>query len=43
MAQAILSFQKDLGDRSAASYVVYSGGVRLPLTPKVTALPFGEL
>jgi hypothetical protein len=43
MAQAIRSFQEDLGDRSAASYVVYPGGVRLPLAPKATALPFGEL
>jgi len=43
MARAIRSFQEDLGDRSAAGYVVHPGGVRLPLAPKVTALPFGEL
>lgn len=43
MARAIRSFQEDLGNRSAAGYVVHPGGVRLPLAPKVTALPFGQL
>jgi len=43
MARAIRSFQEELCDRSAAGYVVHPGGVRLPLAPEVTALPFGEL
>ena len=43
MARAIRSFQKDPGGRSVAGYVVHPGGVGLPLAPKVTALPFGQL
>jgi len=43
MASGIKEFQKDLGDRAAPGYVVHPGDVRLPLRPKVTALPFAEL
>lgn len=43
MASAIESFQQDLGERALPGYVVHSGSVRLPLAPKVMALPFGEL
>ncbi len=43
MASGIRDFQGDLGDRAAPGYVVHPGGVRLPLGPKVTALPFAEL
>jgi len=43
MARSLTSFQKDLQDRAAPGYVIHPVGVRLPLAPEVTALPFTEL
>jgi predicted AAA+ superfamily ATPase len=43
MAKSIRSFQEDFGDLITPGYVVHSGGGRLSIAPKVTALPFGEL
>ena len=43
MASGVKEFQKDLGDRAAPGYVVHPGDVRLPLGPKVTAVPLAEL
>jgi len=43
MAAGIRTFQQDLGDRAAPGYVVHPGDVRLPLGPRVLALPFAEL
>jgi predicted AAA+ superfamily ATPase len=43
LAQNIAAFRKDLGERATAGYVVHPGEVRLPLAPKVMALPFGDL
>ncbi|MBI2875490.1 MAG: ATP-binding protein [Candidatus Tectomicrobia bacterium] len=43
MASGIQAFRKDLGDRVAPGYVVHPGKVRLPVSPGVTALPFGDL
>jgi predicted AAA+ superfamily ATPase len=43
MASGILTFQEDLGDKAGAGFVIHPGDVRLPLAPKVIALPFGEL
>jgi predicted AAA+ superfamily ATPase len=42
-ANAIRTFQEDLGDKVGQGYVIHPGDVRLPLTPKVVALPFGEI
>ena len=33
----------DLGDKAAQGFVIHPGDVRLPLAPKVVALPFAEL
>jgi len=41
MANGIRAFQNDLGEKAAAGFVVHPGDIRLPLTPKVVALPFG--
>ena len=43
MADSIRVFQRDLGKRAAPGYVVHPGDIRLPLSPGVTALPFGAL
>jgi predicted AAA+ superfamily ATPase len=43
MARNLTAFQKDLKDRAASSYIIHPGEVRLPLTPRVTALPFNDL
>ncbi len=43
MASGIITFQKDLGDKSMPGYVVHPGDVRLPLGSGVTALPFAKL
>ena len=40
MAKGILSFQKDLGDKSMKGYVIHPGKTRLPLAKTVEALPF---
>jgi predicted AAA+ superfamily ATPase len=42
MASGILAFQKDLGKRAAAGFVLHPGDVRLPLAPRVLGVPFGE-
>ncbi len=43
MATGIRAFQKDLGSQAGAGNVVHPGDVRLPLGPRVRALPFAEL
>jgi len=43
MASGIRAFQADLGDRAGQGFVIHPGDVRLPLAPKVIALPFAEL
>ncbi|HHQ47744.1 MAG TPA: DUF4143 domain-containing protein, partial [Acidobacteria bacterium] len=43
MASSIVTFQKDLGDRTVPGRVVHPGDVSLPLGHGVTALPFGNL
>jgi uncharacterized protein len=43
MARNLTTFQKDLGDRAAPGYVIHPGEVRLPLAPRVIALPFCDL
>jgi predicted AAA+ superfamily ATPase len=43
MASSIRTFQEDFGERALPGYVVHAGDIRLPLGPKVTALPFGDL
>ncbi len=43
MASSIRTFQEDLGDKAGQGFVVHPGKVRLPLAPKVVALPFAEL
>jgi len=37
------AFQEDLGEKAGPGFVVHPGDVRLPLAPKVVALPFSEL
>jgi predicted AAA+ superfamily ATPase len=43
LAAGINSFQQELARRAGAGYVVHPGDVKLPLAPKVTALPLTEL
>ncbi len=43
MAGGITAFQATLGAKAAPGYVIHPGTVRLPLAPRVTALPFAEL
>jgi predicted AAA+ superfamily ATPase len=43
MASGIKAFQEDLGNKAGQGFVVHPGEVRLPLAPKVVALPFAEL
>lgn len=43
MANSIRRFQSDLAGAAMPGYVVHPGDLRLPLGPKVTALPFAEL
>ena len=43
MAAAIRTFQEDVGAPVGAGYVVHPGDVRLPLGPRVMALPFADL
>ena len=43
MASGILAFQQDLGKRAGPGFVIHPGDIRLPLAPKVVALPFSEL
>jgi hypothetical protein len=43
MAGGIRTFQEDLGEKAERGFVIHPGEVRLPLAPKVVALPFAEL
>jgi predicted AAA+ superfamily ATPase len=43
MAKGILAFQEALGSKAGAGWVIHPGEVRLPLAPRVSALPFAEL
>ncbi len=43
MASAVKTFQKDLGDKALAGYVVHPGDITLALGADVTALPFSIL
>ena len=43
MAQAIRTFQRDFESAAGSGYVVHPGDVRLPLGPRIMALPFAEL
>jgi predicted AAA+ superfamily ATPase len=43
MAKSILAFQKAVGSKAGAGWVVHPGDTRLPLAPQVTALPLLEL
>jgi predicted AAA+ superfamily ATPase len=43
IASGIRAFQEDLGEKAGQGLVIYPGEVRLPLAPKVVALPFTEL
>jgi len=43
MAEAVLSFRKDLGKKAREGYVVHLGDLALPLGKEVTALPFAHL
>jgi predicted AAA+ superfamily ATPase len=40
MATGIRIFQEDLGQQAGRGYVVHGGDIRLPLAPRVTAIPF---
>jgi len=43
MASGIRAFQEDLGAKAGPGFVVHPGDVRLPLAPRVAALPFSGL
>ena len=43
MASGIRAFQEDLGETAGQGLVIHPGDVRLPLAPKVVALPFTDL
>lgn len=43
LATGITVFQNELGRKAGAGWVVHPGEVRLPLAPRVMALPFSEL
>lgn len=43
MAEGVRAFQRDLGEKAGAGFVVHTGDVLLSLAPGVTALPFGAL
>jgi len=43
MANAIVTFRQDLGERAGAGYVMHPGSILLPMAPGVVALPFAEL
>jgi predicted AAA+ superfamily ATPase len=42
MAGGILAFQKDLGKKTDAGFVIHPGSSRLPLAPRVVGVPFLE-
>ncbi len=41
MAGGIRAFQQDFDEKAAPGFVVHAGNIRLPLAPRVSALPFG--
>jgi len=43
MASSIRTFQEDFAEKALPGYVVHTGDIRLPLGPKVTALPLIDL
>jgi hypothetical protein len=43
MAAGIRGFQEDLGEKAGPGFVIHPGEIRLPLAPKVAALPFAGL
>src|ERR1039458_9446753 len=43
MATGISTFQEDLGRQAGRGYVVHGGDVRLPLAPRITAIPFAGI
>ena len=43
MTSGIRAFQEDLGEKAGPGFVIHPGAVRLPLAPKIVALPFTEL
>jgi predicted AAA+ superfamily ATPase len=43
MAEGVISFQKDFGDKAGPGFVIHPGDVRLPLSSDVTAIPFSDL
>lgn len=43
MAAGITTFQKDFAVQAADGFVIHSGQIALPLTPRVLALPFSAL
>jgi len=43
MASGIRAFQQDLGEKAGPGFVIHPGDIRLPLAPKVVALPFNDL
>jgi predicted AAA+ superfamily ATPase len=43
MASGIRAFQEDLGETAGQGFVIHPGDIRLPLAPKVVALPFTDL
>jgi len=43
MASSIKTIFKDFPEKVTQGYVIYPGDIRLPLMPKVLALPFSEL
>lgn len=43
MASGIRAFQEDLGEKAGPGFVIHPGDIRLPMAPKVVALPFTEL
>jgi hypothetical protein len=43
MAASILRFQKDFASRTAPGYVIHGGDQRLPIAPRVSALPISAL
>ncbi len=43
MADNILSFYADVGEKAENGYVIHLGELQMPLKPKVMALPFAYL
>lgn len=43
MARSIQTFQRDFKKQAGPGFVVHPGDIRLPLSPGVSALPFGDL